>query len=133
MNWKLIDKRLSDLKMSRRQLALKAGIKESTMSMWFVRRTEKIPYKYVRSMAKVLGVDEVDLQWSEWEDEEWEYETDDDAKSSQVKVYFPVEKLSPSEELGFKALSLFDELDEKHKQTALEMLESLLKEQQTEA
>lgn len=56
MNYDRIDELLSELHMSRRQLAIKAGIKPSTMSMWFCRKTLHVPLHNIQAIAGVLGV-----------------------------------------------------------------------------
>ena len=56
-----IDAILKEKKMSRRQLAIAAGIPESTLAASFSRRSEKFSPKYLLRIAQVLGVSIIDL------------------------------------------------------------------------
>lgn len=51
-----IDHELRKLGLSRRQLALKAEIPESTLSTAFMRKTKKLSIEYVQRIAQIIGV-----------------------------------------------------------------------------
>ena len=65
-----IDAILAEKKMSRRQLALAAGISENTLSGAFRRRTKNFSMDNVMKIANVLGVPFTDLISIEWADPE---------------------------------------------------------------
>jgi lambda repressor-like predicted transcriptional regulator len=52
-----IDKHIKARGISRRELARRAGIKETTLAACFARRPEHFPLKYGRAIAEVLDVD----------------------------------------------------------------------------
>ena len=56
MNYERIDELLAERHMSRRQLALAAGLSVNNISGWFTRRTKKVPMKHIKAIADVLGV-----------------------------------------------------------------------------
>lgn len=56
-----IDNLLYQRGMSRRELARKAGIKETTLSSVFARQPENFPIRYLKPIAEVLGVHWNDL------------------------------------------------------------------------
>ena len=56
MNYERIDELLAEKGMSRRQLAIEAGISIDTMSSWFRRRTKRVPADCVKRIADVLNV-----------------------------------------------------------------------------
>ena len=51
-----IDKLLEEQHMSRRELARRAGIKETTLAAAFARRPEHFPLKFAKPISEVLGV-----------------------------------------------------------------------------
>ena len=57
MDYELVDKLLAERGMSRRQLAIAAGISINNMSGWFRRKTKKVPFESSQAIANVLGVD----------------------------------------------------------------------------
>lgn len=56
MNYDRVDELLAEKGMSRRQLAIEAGISIDTMSSWFRRKTRNIPEGSISAIADALGV-----------------------------------------------------------------------------
>lgn len=56
VDYNRIDELVQKMHMSRRQLAEKAGIKQSTLSMWFCRKTGNISNEQIRAIANALDV-----------------------------------------------------------------------------
>ena len=56
VDYNRIDELVQKMHMSRRQLAEKAGIKQSTLSMWFFRKTGNISNEQIRAIANALDV-----------------------------------------------------------------------------
>lgn len=67
MNYDRIDELLKEKGMSRRQLAIQAGISVNNMSGWFTRRTSRVADTHIKAIADVLGVHYV---WIKFTDEE---------------------------------------------------------------
>ena len=61
MNYDLIDKLLRIKGMSRRKLALSAGIKPGTLSSAYARKTETMDINDVKRIAEVLDADYLEL------------------------------------------------------------------------
>lgn len=56
MNYDYIDRRLKEIGISRRQLAIKAGVSENTISGAFRRKSKNLSHEIVLKIARVLDV-----------------------------------------------------------------------------
>ena len=67
MNYDYIDRLLKEKGMSRRQLAIQAGISVNNMSGWFRRRTIKVPDRYIEAIADILGINYLEIKYTDKE------------------------------------------------------------------
>lgn len=118
MNYELIDSLLHERGMSRRQLAIQAGIPESTMSSIFARKSQHVSHDTVNKIASVLGIEPFFLLF-----------TEDALKNGLIGYKFADDKetsQSSSENNNrVLLLNLFDALNESGKQKALDFLDIL--------
>ncbi len=128
MNYELIDKLLQDMGMSRRQLAIKAGLSENTMSGLFRRRAKNPSINTCQLIADALEIPVEMLMKSN--DELLSYmeslPSEKASFSCSTTIQDAIKRRNYESEISHsQLLTLFDSLNDSGKKQAVEILDIL--------
>ena len=131
MNYELIDELLKDMGMSRRQLAIKAGLSENTMSGLFRRRAKNPSINTCQSIADALGIP-VEMLMKTTDEIINDLEKKKTAAiqlpaiSSSTIIQDAIKRQNYKPKISHsQVLTLFDSLNDSGKQKAVEILDIL--------